>query len=105
MSEIISILWELLLALIEGVLFGVLFYAGLWWTVRRLASVKQVTLLFLGSLLLRTIVVMLGFYFMLGDSWQHLLAGLTGFVIARFIVIRLTRPADILTTSVMADNS
>ena len=105
MSEILPLVWELLWALVEGVLLGVFFYAGLWWTVRRLSLVKHVGLLFLGSLLLRTAVVMLGFYFLLGDSWQHLLAGLGGFVVARVIVIRLTRPVDKLKTTVMADSS
>jgi len=44
--------------------------------------------------LLRTGVVMLGFYFILGENWQRLLAGLLGFVIARIIITRLTRIAD-----------
>jgi F1F0 ATPase subunit 2 len=48
---------------------------------------------------LRTGVVMSGFYFVMGDSWQRLLSGLLGFVLARMIVIRLTRvtePANLL---------
>ena len=85
---------HLLVALLEGALLGVFFFAGLWWTVRKLYSSKQVAFLFLGSMLLRTSVVILGFHFILGDNWQHLLAGLLGFVIARFMVTRLTRIAD-----------
>lgn len=84
----------LLLALLEGALLGVFFFTGLWWTVRQLESSKQVALLFLMSMLLRTSVVILGFYFILGDNWQHLLAGLLGFVIARILITRLTRSAD-----------
>jgi F1F0 ATPase subunit 2 len=87
MNEVLSILF----ALLEGALLGVFFFAGLWWTVRKIESSKNVALLFLGSMLLRSSIVMLGFYFLLGDNWQHLLAGLLGFVIARIIVIRLTR--------------
>ena len=89
MNELLS----MLIALLEGALLGVFFFAGLWWTVRKIESAKQVALLFLGSMLLRTSVVILGFYFILGDNWQHLLAGLLGFVIARIIVTRLTRVA------------
>jgi len=85
---------QLIFALLEGVLLGIFFFAGLWWTVRKLNSSKQVPLLFLGSMLLRTGVVMLGFYFILGENWQRLLAGLLGFVIARIIITRLTRIAD-----------
>jgi F1F0 ATPase subunit 2 len=85
----------LLVALLEGALLGVFFFAGLWWTVSKLDSSKQVALLFSGSMLLRTSVVMPGFYFILGDNWQRLLAGLLGFVIARILVTRLTRIADL----------
>ena len=94
MNEFLLLLFALLLALLEGALLGVFFFAGLWWTVRKIESTKQVALLFLGSMLLRTSVVILGFYFILGDNWQRLVAGLLGFIIARIIVTRLTRVAD-----------
>jgi F1F0 ATPase subunit 2 len=84
----------LLFALLEGVVLGAFFFAGLWWTVRKMESSKHVALLFLISMMLRTIVVLLGFYFILGDNWQHLIAGLLGFIIARIIVTRLTRVVD-----------
>jgi len=95
----------MLFALLEGALLGVFFFAGLWWTVRKIESSKQVALLFLGSMLLRTFVVLLGFYFLLGDNWQRLLAGLLGFVIARIIVTRLTRIKDKSKYSITAGGS
>ncbi len=85
---------HLFIAILEGALLGVFFFAGLWWTVRKLNSSKHVALLFLGSMIVRTCVVVLGFYFVLGDSWQSLVAGLLGFVIARMFITRLTRIAD-----------
>jgi F1F0 ATPase subunit 2 len=97
-------IFALLLALLEGGLLGVFFFLGLWWTVRRLANSKQVALLFLTSMLLRSSVVVLGFYFILGDNWQRLVAGLLGFIIARIIVIRLTRIAD-QSTNMMTENN
>jgi hypothetical protein len=39
-------------------------------------------------------MALLGFYFILGDNWKRLLAGLLGFTIARMIVTRLTREAE-----------
>lgn len=105
MNEFLLLLFALLVALLQGALLGVFFFAGLWWTVRKLESTKQVALLFLGSMLLRTCVVVLGFYFILGDNWQHLLAGLLGFVIARIIVTRLTRLTDPSKNSTTAGNS
>ncbi|MDG4813031.1 ATP synthase subunit I [Hydrogenovibrio sp. 3SP14C1] len=84
----------LLLALLEGGLLGVFFFGGLWWTVRKLSSTKHVALLFLGSMILRTGIVVLGFYFIIGDNWQHLVAGLLGFVIARMFITRISRIAN-----------
>jgi F1F0 ATPase subunit 2 len=82
---------ELLFALVEGAILGVLFFIGLWWTVRKLETVKHVALLFLGSLLLRTGIVVVGFYFIMDEHWQRLVVALLGFIIARIIVTRLIR--------------
>ena len=84
--------WRLALAM--GVLLGAIFYGGLWWTVRRGVSSKRVALWFFGSLLLRMGVALAGFYFVAGGHWERLLLCLLGFVIARIVVTRLTRPAE-----------
>lgn len=82
----------LALAAIAGLLLGAIFFGGLWWTVRLGMTSRGPALLFLGSLLLRTIVVVAGFYTVGAGQWQRFLACLLGFVIARFIIIRLTGP-------------
>jgi F1F0 ATPase subunit 2 len=79
-------------ALIEGVLLGTLFFGGLWWTVRQGVSVKRPALWFLGSLLLRTGIVLAGFYIVAGGHWERLLLCFLGFVIAHFIVTRFAGP-------------
>lgn len=84
---------SLVSALASGMALGAFFFGGLWWTVRKGVKSGRIALWFIGSLLLRTSLVMLGFYFVMGDSWQRLLAGLLGFALARVIVTRLTRPA------------
>jgi len=85
--------WLMLaLAWMAGLLLGAIFFGGLWWTVRMGVTSGRPALLFLGSLLLRTVVVVAGFYFVGDGHWQRLLACLTGFVIARFIVTRLAGP-------------
>lgn len=83
----------LALAWVAGLLLGAIFFGGLWWTVRKGVASERAALWFLGSMLLRTSVVLLGFYFVLGDNWQRLVAGLLGFVIARLFAMRLTRPS------------
>ena len=101
MNEFMSLVF----ALLAGALLGAFFFAGLWWTVRKMESSKHVALLFLSSMLLRTGIVVLGFYFILGDNWQRLLAGLLGFIIVRIIVTRLTRLAEQSKNSVTVGSS
>jgi len=90
MNEALSLAF----ALAAGVLLGAFFFGSLWWTVRQGISSKHPALWFFGSLLLRTGIVVLGFYFILGDDWRRLLAGLTGFIAARLIAMRLAREAE-----------
>lgn len=79
-------------AMVMGVLLGVIFFGGLWWTVRKGFSSKQPALWFLTSLLLRISIALAGFYFVSGGHWKRLLVCLFGFVLARFIVTRFTGP-------------
>lgn len=89
-------LWLPILVVLAGILLGALFFGGLWWTVLKGVSAKQPALWFGTSLLLRTGIVLAGFYFVAGADWKRMLLCLLGFVAARFIVIRLTgmTPAD-----------
>ena len=85
---------SLAFALVAGVLLGGFFFGGLWWTVRKAVSSRQPALWFLGSMLLRTCIVLSGFYFVSGGDWKRLLASLLGFIIARLVVTRLIRVAQ-----------
>ncbi len=83
----------LALALFAGASLGLFFFGGLWWTVQKGVTSERPALWFLGSLLLRTALILAGFYLVSQGHWSRLVACLLGFVIARFIVVkRLTRP-------------
>jgi F1F0 ATPase subunit 2 len=82
---------DLGLAMMEGAMLGAIFFGGLWWTVRKAVTARHPALWFFGSMLLRMCIVLSGFYFILGDSWQDLLAGLLGFIAARLVAVRLSR--------------
>jgi F1F0 ATPase subunit 2 len=88
MNEAITIA----LAWIAGVGLGAIFFGGLWWTVRKGSSSPRPASWFLGSALLRMGIALTGFYLVAGAHWQRLLACLLGFVMARLLVTRLTRP-------------
>lgn len=76
---------------LAGALLGVLFFGGLWWTVRLGVMAKQPALIFLGSWVIRMSLVLAGFYFVGGHHWERLLICLLGFIAGRLIVTRLTR--------------
>jgi len=85
----------LMLAGVAGLLLGGIFFGGLWWTVHKGMSSRRPALLFFASLLLRTGIVVAGFYFVGRGSgqptWQPLLLCLLGFAVARPAVMWLTR--------------
>lgn len=82
------------LALVTGVLLGAMFFGGLWWTVQKGVSSTRPALWFFGSLLLRTSLALAGFFFITRGHWQRLLICLLGFVMARLLVMWLTRAAE-----------
>jgi F1F0 ATPase subunit 2 len=79
----------MLLVLGAGIILGICFFGSLWWTIRRGLSAKQPALLFFSSLLLRTSLTLAGFYFITNGRLKLLLLCLLGFVIGRFMMMRL----------------
>jgi F1F0 ATPase subunit 2 len=82
---------SLMLALLLGSLLGGVFFGGLWWTIRKGVSSKVPALWFLGSILLRTTLTVVGFYLVGRGDWHRLLACLLGFLLARTLATRLTQ--------------
>jgi F1F0 ATPase subunit 2 len=85
---------RLVLAGIAGLALGAVFFGGLWWTLRKSLQSPRPALWLLGSLLVRMSLVLVGLYLISGGQWERLLAGLVGVIGARFLVLRLTSPAD-----------
>lgn len=79
--------------LAAGAALGAAFFAGLWWTVRRGLVSERPALWFMGSMLVRTALVLAGFYLVADGRWQRLAACLLGFALARGAVVRRLRPA------------
>lgn len=75
---------------LTGALLGVVFFAGLWWTVRRALSSAQAALWFSGSFLLRTAIVLAGIYFVSRGDWRRMVGCMVGFLLARTVIKRLT---------------
>jgi F1F0 ATPase subunit 2 len=84
-----------LLAAASGALLGLFYYAGLWFTLRRLPEQAHPALWVFGSFTLRLAVSMTGFYLILGPdrSLPRLGVALLAFITARVLLIRRLRPA------------
>ncbi|MEO6684408.1 MAG: ATP synthase subunit I [Dyadobacter sp.] len=81
----------IIVALIGGLILGIIFFGGLWITVRNTLGTNYVAIWMLGSALIRTAVVLAGFYFISQGSLPRLLVSVTGFIAARFLVLRVTK--------------
>ncbi|MRR57565.1 MAG: ATP synthase subunit I [Deltaproteobacteria bacterium] len=79
---------SLSLAVLAGAALGLFYFGGLWLTVRRLAGSRRPGMLMLGSFVVRLLVTLCGFYLVMDDSWERLLAGLAGFLVARVALTR-----------------
>ena len=86
----------LLLALTAGGILGVIFFGGLWLTVRRGLTSDLSALCFFASLMTRMAIALVGFYFVGSGHWDRLLACLAGFTIARIVITALTRPREVI---------
>ena len=83
----------ILAALAIGIFLGVLFFGGLWWTVRRGLTAANPALWFGVSALARMAIILSGLYYVARAGWPSLLACLCGLLIARVATTRLTRVA------------
>jgi F1F0 ATPase subunit 2 len=77
---------------LAGLLLGSIFFGGLWLTIRYTLSSAALGVWLIGSFVLRSTTVLVGFYVVFAGEWQRLLACLLGFVLARIIIHRLLRP-------------
>ncbi len=82
---------DTLWAIAAGFVLGLLFYGGLWWTVRQVAVFRRPARTLLGSALLRMAAVTGGLYLVAGGDGSRLLLCLLGLLLARWAVTWSTR--------------
>ncbi len=87
MSETIYVV----LAVFAGFFLGAFFFGGLWWTIKKGVSSAHPALFFIVSMIIRTGIILVGFYSVSCAHWERFLGCLIGFIIARIIVMRLTK--------------
>ncbi len=81
--------------LMAGIGLGLIYFLGLWVTIRQLTHRKQTGLWIMASLVLRLALVLTGFYFLMGATgWQGLLAALLSFTLVRLLLTRWLGPVS-----------
>lgn len=90
MNEVIT----MILVFLTGALLGIIFFGGLWFTVKKSVNAKLPALLIMSSLFLRMSITVIGFYLIGNNNWQRLLLCLLGFIAARFVVLYVTQIID-----------
>jgi F1F0 ATPase subunit 2 len=81
----------LIVSLPAGLLLGTIFYGGLWITVQKGVGSKFPALWFFLSFLIRIGTALAGFYFISSGHWERLILCFIGFLIARFVITKLTK--------------
>lgn len=79
-SNLLPVFWS-------GVALGIFYFAGLWFTVRRLPAVNRVGLWMVVSFLVRNLIVLAGFYVTMNGQWQRVIVTLIGFLVVRTVFV------------------
>jgi F1F0 ATPase subunit 2 len=79
---------RVLLIFVMGMALGAIYFAGLWYTVRRLPDAKRPLNCLLCSFLLRASIALAGFGLVMDGRWDQLIAVLGGFILTREILVR-----------------
>lgn len=87
MNNILTTAW----VFATGILLGMVFFGGLWITVKKMVHAKRPALWLLASFFIRAGIALAGFYFTGADNWQRLLVCLAGFITARFLILYFTK--------------
>jgi F1F0 ATPase subunit 2 len=79
---------RVILVFLAGLGLGVVYFGGLWLTVRALRTSWHPAALAFGSFWMRTALVVAGFAFLAANGWQDAIVCLAGFVFARPLLAR-----------------
>lgn len=79
-----------ILSLSVGALLGIMYFQGLWLTLKKLPNTCQPVLLTMGSFLGRTVLCVLGFYLVVTMvNLEGLMISIIGFTASKFTIIHL----------------
>ena len=78
----------LILSFSAGMALGAFYFLSLWRTLQKISDAPSPGFVMLRSYLIRTSVVLTGFYLVMDGHWQRGIATLIGFVVMRMLLTR-----------------
>ncbi len=76
-----------MIAFITGLLVGIIFFGGLYWTVQKINEVSNPSILIALSFVLRMAVLLFGLYYVSKSGYKDVLFALAGIMLMRYILI------------------
>lgn len=85
----------ILIGIASGVLLSLIYFGGLWYTLKQMEHWRRPWILVTVSFLIRNALVLTAFYFLIIQHWSTLVAAFIAFLITRQVVIHRTgNPED-----------
>jgi F1F0 ATPase subunit 2 len=80
------------IAALAGILFGIIYFGGLWLTIQKMSQVDRPVVLLIASFIVRLGLVLVGFYLVSNGRLELLAVSLVTFFLTRFFFISRIRP-------------
>jgi len=80
---------NLAVAFFLGMGLGAFYFLSLWRTLQKIPDVGNPGFVMFRSFVIRTAVVVSGFYFIMDHSWERIVAALFGFIVMREVLTRI----------------
>lgn len=80
----------ILIGIGSGLLLGLIYFGGLWVTLKKMERWRRPWILVAGSFLLRNVIVLAAFYFLIMQHWSALIAAFIVFMITRQVIVHRT---------------
>jgi len=84
----------LALSALAGIILGILYFGGLWLTINKMRTMKSPGIFLTASFIMRTVVVIGGFYLISDGKLERLAVAMLAFFVTRFVFIRYFQPKE-----------
>lgn len=93
-AESILMLFDITISFAAGLIIGAAYFAGLWFTVRRLTDTRLAPLWLFVSAIIRLAFLIGALFWVMDGRWERLLAALAGIFVARLVATWVARAGD-----------